>query len=274
VIDAEAFNRFEATGWEGRAADYDSFFAPVTERAVEPLLDAAGVGAGSRVLDVATGPGYVAARAAERGAAAIGIDVAESMVAFARHRYPEVDFRRAEAEVLPFTDGFFDSAVGNFAILHLGRPERAVAELARVLVPGGRVALTTWDLPERTRLLGVFVDAVAEAGATPPATVPAGPDFFRFADSGELAALLRGQGFGGVEVSTFDFTHVVSSPDALWEGMLGATVRTSALIVAQPRQLQRRIRASFDRLVASHRTADGAVELPVSVKLASGQRSF
>jgi hypothetical protein len=55
VIDADAFNRFEARGWEGKAAGCDSFFAPITGRVIEPLLDAAGVQAGTRALELACG---------------------------------------------------------------------------------------------------------------------------------------------------------------------------------------------------------------------------
>lgn len=268
MIDADAFNEFEARGWEHKAAGYDDFFGPITCRAIEPLLDAAGVGAGTRVLDLASGPGYVASRAAARGAAPIGIDVAESMRALASRHHPELEFRRGEAEALPFEDKSFDAAVGNFAILHLGRPDRAVAELERVLVPGGSLGLTTWDRPERARLLGVFVDAVTAAAAPPP-EVPAGPDFFRFSDDGEFAALLHDRGLERIQVATIAFTHLVPTPDALWEGMLGATVRTSALITSQPREVRHRIRAAYDELVERHRGADGSLELPVSVKLAS-----
>jgi ubiquinone/menaquinone biosynthesis C-methylase UbiE len=193
-IDPDAFNAFEAAGWEQRAQDYDRFFRPLTSRMVEPLLDAASVTAGTRVLDIATGPGYVAGEAAARGADAVGADVAEAMVALARRLHPDVDFRQADAHALPFEDSSFDAVVGNFAILHLGRPEQAAAEFVRVLVPGGRLALTAWDTPDRARFLGVLVGAFGEAEATPPEDVPSGPDFFRFASDEEFDALFGDQG--------------------------------------------------------------------------------
>jgi ubiquinone/menaquinone biosynthesis C-methylase UbiE len=83
------------------------------------------------VLDVANGPGYVAARAAKQGAEVVGVDVAEAMVTLARQHHPELEFRRADAEALPFADGFFDAVVGNFLMHHLGRPEHAIARFAR-----------------------------------------------------------------------------------------------------------------------------------------------
>ena len=65
--DRDAFSAFEAAGWEHQAPTYGDVIGRVTSRFVEPLLDAAGVDRGSRVLDVATGPGYAAAAAADRG---------------------------------------------------------------------------------------------------------------------------------------------------------------------------------------------------------------
>ena len=125
------------------------------------------------MLDVATGPGYVAASAAERGAVTVGLDNSEAMLSLARRGHPEIEFRRGDVEALPFPDGSFDAVVGNFILLHLGRPEQAAAEFVRVLAPGGRVALTVWDLPEKARLLGVLVDAVAAAERdSPPAEIP------------------------------------------------------------------------------------------------------
>jgi ubiquinone/menaquinone biosynthesis C-methylase UbiE len=65
----------------------------VTSRLADPLLDAVGAGPGKRVLDIATGPGYVAARAAERGADPVGLDFSETMLAYTRSRSHEFDVR-------------------------------------------------------------------------------------------------------------------------------------------------------------------------------------
>jgi SAM-dependent methyltransferase len=270
-IDPDAFNAFEAAGWERRADGYHDFFGSITTQVIGRLLDAAEVERGMRVLDAASGPGYVAAACAARGADVVGADVAAEMVSLARTLHPELEFAHADVERLPFADGSFDAVLASFLILHVGRPEQVAAALARVLRPGGKLALSTWDFPERARLLGVLVDAVAEVGAQPTADIPAGPPIFRFADEGEFARLLASAGLGDVDVQTVAFTHRSASSDELWNGLIGGTVRTRALVLAQAEHVQAQIRAAFDRLVRPYAT-NSALEIPVSVKLASGRR--
>src|SRR5207244_2109622 len=101
------FRDFEHAGWEGAASAYAEHWGALTRQAVEPLLDATGAGPGVRLLDVATGPGYVASAAADRGAQVTGLDFSAVMVAEARRRYPEVEFREGEADALPFPDASF-----------------------------------------------------------------------------------------------------------------------------------------------------------------------
>ncbi|MEV6299503.1 class I SAM-dependent methyltransferase [Actinoplanes sp. NPDC051861] len=277
----EAFRRFEQAGWEERAAGYDRLLGRITARVVDPLLDAAGVPAGSHVvdaadlragnrfLDVACGSGEASARAAERGARPVGVDLSAAMVGLARSRFPAIDFRQASAEALPFAAASFDAVAGNFLLHHLAEPQVAVAECARVLAPGGRLALSVWDLPERARFVGVLVDAVAEVGAAPPADLPPGPSFFRYAESGALIDLLHAAGLTGARSTTVAFTQRLASADELWDGLIDGTVRTSATVLAQPADVRAAIRAAFNRLTTPYTDADG-LAIAVSAVIASG----
>jgi SAM-dependent methyltransferase len=271
TVDPDAFNAFEAAGWEEKADGYDFFFGALTSRFAGPLLDAANVTDGTRVLDVATGPGYVARAAKERGAEATGVDIADSMVATARRLHPGVDFRRGDAQRLDFADASFDAVVSNFGVLHLGRPEAAAAEFFRVLRPGGRLAFTVWDLPERMRIIGVVTEAAAEAGAVPPEHVPHGPDIFRFAHEEEAEALLHDAGFEDLRFETRSAAHTVATSTDLWDGLLAGTLRTAIIIQAQPEDVRKRIREAFDRKLEEHRAGD-ALEVPVAVRLAAGRK--
>ena len=271
MVDADAFAAFEAAGWNARAAEYDHYWPALTSRLSDRLLDAVGVGPENRVLDVACGPGHLAGRAAERGATAVGVDVAEPMITIGRQRFPGVEFRQADALALPFADRSFDGVVSNLGLPHFGRPERAVAEFRRVLTTNGRLALTTWNLPARARLIGVLLEAVQEVGVAVPDTVPAGPNFFRFADDIEFESILRDQDLVDVGIQTVEFLHSVDNVNELWDGLLYGTVRTSAVIRGQQDDVVRQIRASFDRRVEAYHI-DEKYELPVSFKLATARR--
>ena len=273
-IDADAFRDFERDAHDEIADGYRRFFTAVTDHAVEPLLDAAVVRAGKRVLDVATGPGVVAFRAASRGAAAVtGIDLAPRMLELAAEQYPRIDFRQADAENLPLADHSFDCVVSNFGLGHFPCPERALSEFVRVLTPGGNVAVSWWDVPARHRVMGIFFDAINEAGATPPTELPTGPPMFRFSDDQELSGALRSAGLAEVMVRTYSFIHPLASPEELWNGILGGTVRTSIGIRRQPKEVQDRIRAAFERLVHAY-AGHGGIKVPVAFKIGSGRRPF
>lgn len=271
-FDTSAFDAFEVAGWGTKeAATYDALAGRVTARFAEPLLDAVGAGAGTRLLDVATGPGYVAASAATRGAKVTAVDFSETMLAFARERTPEVEFVRGDATDLPFEDATFDAVTAAFLLLHVGAPERAVAEAARVLSPGGRAAFSVWDVPARGRWIGVFFDAFTAAGAHPPAEVPEGPSFFRLADDAEFTTLLAGGGLVDVDVSTVQFDLHVRDGDELWNGLVEGSVRVGPLILGQPDELRQRIRERYDELLETYRAQDG-FDVPVSAKVAAGAK--
>jgi ubiquinone/menaquinone biosynthesis C-methylase UbiE len=129
---------------------YDVLFGPVIRCSDGEILARAGIGAGVRVLDVGTGPGYLAlaaARLVAPGGVAAGIDASPEMIARARLRAARrglaVDYRVAAAEALPFDDASFDVIVSRLVFHHLPGDvkRRALGEMARVLTPGGRLVV-------------------------------------------------------------------------------------------------------------------------------------
>ncbi|HTS54446.1 MAG TPA: class I SAM-dependent methyltransferase [Burkholderiales bacterium] len=269
-IDVVAFREFERLGHNRLADSYSKRFVPITRHAIEPLLDAAAVGRGTRVLDVATGTGVVAAAAATRGAQAVGVDIAPRMLEIAAGLNPELEFREAPAESLPYADRVFGAVVSNFGVGHFADPKRAVAECVRVLASAGRLALSWWDVPTGNRLQGVFVDALNEAGVIPPPAVPVGPPVFQFSDDDALAGLLGSARLGELAVRRVAFTLHLSDGEELWTCAMGSFVRTSAAILGQTAEMQSQIRSAFDRLVSAYAMADG-IALPVAFKIASGR---
>jgi SAM-dependent methyltransferase len=269
-IDAEAFRRFERHAHDRIAQSYSDFFAPITRHLIGPLLDAAGVREGARILDVACGPGLLAGEAAARHATVVAVDLSPVMLARARTQHPCIEFREGDAEALPFVEASFDAVVCNFGLGHFARPERAIEEFARVLVPSGVVAVSWWQLP-RSRLNGIFLDAAREAGLTAPSDIPAGPPPDRFSDEGLLEELLRSAALTDIRISTLVWQARIGSLDAWWNGGLGSMVRAAAVIVGQPADARRRTREIFDRLARQYAAA-GAFLVPLAAHIASGRR--
>ncbi|HEY1590262.1 MAG TPA: methyltransferase domain-containing protein [Solirubrobacteraceae bacterium] len=117
----------------------------------QAVLDAAGVSAGTRVLDVGCGSGLALVLAVQRGAVPAGIDISPGLLAVARERLPDADLREGDMETLPFEDAGFDAVLGINAFQFAGDPLRALREAARVLAPGGRLVASLFAAPERSQ---------------------------------------------------------------------------------------------------------------------------
>ena len=269
-IDPAAFRALEHAGWEGSVAGYDAAFRTLTAQTIGPLLDAAGVGPGVRVLDEATGPGYVAAAAAQRGAHVAAGDFSAAMVAETRRRHPEIDVREADAEALPFPDGAFDAVVMNFGVLHLAQPDLAFAEAYRVLRPGGRFSFTVWATPEVSVGLGMVLRAIQTHGTT-DVPLPSGPPFFRFSDPEECRRALEAVGLADVQSSALPLAWRFPHPEAVFAAMQRGTVRTAALLRAQTPAALDAIREAVRAGAAAYATASG-VDVPMGAVLTSARK--
>jgi ubiquinone/menaquinone biosynthesis C-methylase UbiE len=119
-------------------------FAPVHDE----LVERAGIHDGDRVLDLATGTGEVAVRAAKLGAKVTAIDIASPMIEKARRRAEEagadIAFDVGDAEYLPYEDACFDVVVSNFGLIYAPDHANVASELARISCPGGRLGFTAW----------------------------------------------------------------------------------------------------------------------------------
>ena len=123
----------------------------------EAVLDAAGVTAGTSVLDVGCGTGLTLVLAARRGARVTGLDISAELLAVARERLPEVDLRRGDLETLPFGNDRFDAVVGINSFQFAGDPRAALAEASRVCRPGGWVVASLFAEPGRSQSTAVHV---------------------------------------------------------------------------------------------------------------------
>jgi SAM-dependent methyltransferase len=272
AADADRLRAFERRRHDSLASTYQDFFTPITALAIPPLLAAARTGPTSRLLDVATGPGSVAAEAKRLGALSIGVDLSPGMIALATASHPGIDFRVSDVEHLPFADHSFDALVCNFGVGHFPWPEAAVAECIRTLEIGGHIALSWWDQPDKQRIQGLFRDAIAEVGVAPPPDVPAGHSNLRFSDAAAFRSLLIGAGLDDVQVEDHRSTYAVADVDTLWRGGLGSFAVTASAIEHQDVATQTAIRAALARRATAYRTPAG-LELPVAFRIGSGRKA-
>src|SRR4029453_5695537 len=247
--DATAFHDFEHAGWEQAAEYYADAFGRLTRQTAEPLLDAVRARAGTQLLDVACGPGFIAAAAARRGAQVTGLDFSRAMIAMAQRANPDVTFREGDAEALAVDPGSVDAVVMNFGLLHLARPDQAIAEARRVIAPGGRYGFTILASPEEAVGFGMVLKAVETFGRT-NVGLPEGPPFFRFSNAEECRRVMAGAGFEDIHVRTLPLTWVMPSSDAVFEAVMRGGVRTSAVLRAQTPAAPERTRLAARESVA------------------------
>jgi SAM-dependent methyltransferase len=263
------FDTYERELWAGRAGAYARGFARLTAQAAGPLLDAAGVTAGSRTLDLGTGPGVVAAEAVRRGAEVAAVDADPQMAETAARHVPRADVRVAVLPALPYEDEAFDAVVGNFVINHVGEPAVALKEIRRVLRPGGRLALTCWVMPG-SGVLALVRDAMDQVGIPWPGDVPVSP-FMEYGRPDAFAALVGG-GFREAAVRELDWDFTFE-PEEWWRtGALARVGSNGVVLMRQDEATIAQVKTAYDRILAPYATGDGRVTVPAHALLAHGIR--
>lgn len=266
-----AFDASERRIWAGRAQAYADGFATLCAHPVPRLLDAARVRQGVRVLDVGTGTGAAAAAACERGAAVTGVDAEISMVELAARAVPAAEMHLAALPQLPFSDGMFDAVTGNFVLNHVGRPQAALAELRRVVRPGGRLAVTIWAAPAAAGQT-LLARAVEAAGAVRPPHVPAlapGDDFPR-TERG-LADLITSVGLKDVVCERLHWDHRTPAEE-WWGGAAAGVGAIGQTLASQPHHTVAEIKRHFDLLSTEFADSTGQLALPHTALLAHARR--
>ena len=254
-MDNKTFKELEHDGWIERAASYE-FITPVTNQAIDPILDSFGDLNGKHLLEIASGPGHLAGRAASLGATVDAVDFAITMVELARSRYPNVEFREGDAEHLDFADNRFDSVICAFGLLHLAHPDRAIAEAFRVLKPGGRFTYTVWCSPDQGgAFFGFLMGAIQQHGDLNVA-LPPSPPFYRFADPDEAGSALNDAGFSDHQQKTIPIVWRGETPRDAVDVIYKATVRTKLMLDAQTDSARSAIHAAIISGMDNFRVGD------------------
>jgi len=238
------FKQQEQAGWDTKAKYYDDHAGGITREAVQSLLAVADIKAGTTLLDVACGPGYIAGYATKQEALAIGVDFAPGMIVEAKKNFSDTEFREGDAEKLAFENGSFDVVICAFGLLHLADPDMAIAEAYRVLKLGGRYVFTVWSLPEKHDFFRLVLNAI-EAHGTLEVSLPEAPPIFRFSKSSECKNVLTAAGFTNIEVTELPLHWTPSSPQDLLNFLDKSSVRTAMLLEKQTPDALTRIHQSI-----------------------------
>jgi SAM-dependent methyltransferase len=204
------------------ARAYEELHVPALfQEWVEPVLDAARVGEGQNVVDVACGTGVLARGALERvgsGGSVIGVDPDRGMLAVAAEIEASIEWRQGVASALPFPRRSADAVVSQFGMMFFLDRAAAASEMHRVLRDDGRCAVAVWDALENQPAYAIEVAILDEIAGTDAGDALRAP--FVLGDADEVRAVLESSGFRDVQVESRVGTARFPSIDALVEADL------------------------------------------------------
>ena len=210
ALDVHPANREQLRAWNGNEGAYWAVHADHFERSIArytpAFLDAAGIRPGERVLDVGCGAGGTTRAAARRaqGGEAVGLDLSAAMLEVGRRAaeaegLTTVRLVQGDAQVYPFESGSFDVAISRTGAMFFGDPVEAFGNIARALVPGGRLVLLVWQSLAENEWFREIVGAFS-AGRPMPTPPPDAPGPFALADPDRIRSILDRAGFADVDI--------------------------------------------------------------------------
>lgn len=246
MTNTSEFEKMEREGWGDPdiAKSYAHGFGYATRVVAEKLSDGIDAKPGMKVLDLCTGHGVVAVELLARGASVTGLDFSSGMISLARAAAPKALFVQGDAMAMDFTDHSFDAVTIGFGVPHFPDTETGLAEAARVLKPGGRIAFSIWRGKGSDGAFGWLFDAVGRLG-DPSVILPPGPDAHLLVDSAIAIPMVTNAGFVDVGLSNVASELWVQTPDSLFDAFDKGAVRAASLLGGQPKAQRDAIRADL-----------------------------
>lgn len=280
-FDAARFKALERAGFNRIAARYADG-APLRQRLADALLDAASLEPGMRVLDLASGPALLAHDAARRvapGGWVVASDIAEGMLLEARRRIDEstdsrtvvgasMSYLAADAEHLCIGEASFDRVLAGLALFMFPHPERALAEIHRVLKPGGELVLSVWAEREAVPLIGRAQACIARL--LPPPKVER-PSVFRFGMPDTLTQTLLEAGFNAVRIVPCDFECKFENAEAYWQAFLDLAGGAAEALSRLPEPTRQALREAVAEDLAPHECETSGFCVPARALVANAR---
>ncbi|MGE0470186.1 MAG: methyltransferase domain-containing protein [Nitrospira sp.] len=301
-----AFKTQDAASYNPVAQSFDRFVSQLSVPVASRLVALAGLTSDNHVLDVGTGTGIVALRAAATMGPlgkVVGIDLSDGMLEIARQNAKkqgladQLEFRQMDAESLDCPDRSFDAVLSLFALRHFPHPDTALKEMHRVLCPGGRLVLAVgsgapWlsflGLVHRLKLLPKilrrfqgkqlvaceFLDGLVEADV--PASAKSEEARWTHEHGymqQSVPALIRAAGFQNVRLEWQGQQTVVQTPEEFWELQTTfSSLSRKRLAKASP-EVVARIRQDFLATCREVLSRGGELVYPTGALLVSGRRA-
>lgn len=254
------------------ATAYEDLFVPAIFQQWAPLVaTAANVQSGHRVLDVACGTGVLAREAALRVGSSghtVGLDIAPGMLEVARRIAPAIEWKEGSADALPFPDQFFDAVVSQFGLMFFPDRKKALSEMLRVLVSGGRLAVAVFDSLAN---LPAYADEVAlleRSAGEPAADALRAP--FVLGDTRSLIQLAKEANVTAVEVTTEVGMARFPSIRSLVEADLRGWLPVMGVFLEEAHIQQ--ILAEAEEALSSYVNEQGQAVFPVSAHIIRGTK--
>ena len=256
AVDLTAVKTKQQAAWA--AGDY-AVIGSTLQIVGESLCEALDLRGGERVLDVAAGNGNATLAAARRWCDVLSTDYVDNLLERGKARASAdglaVQFRKADAEALPFKDGEFDAVVSTYGVMFTPNQEKAAVELARVCRKGGRIGLANWTpsgfIGELFKIIGRYI---------PPAPGVKSPSLW---GTEERLRELFGDRIARLQVSCLNFNFRYRSPKHWLEVFRTYYGPMNKAFGALDAKLQESLEADLLALVQRFNTAtDGTMVVP------------
>jgi len=266
--------------WTGAAPlwqKWNAKFVVQTHAATELVVRGAEILPGMKVLDLASGTGEPAlslARAVGKDGCVIATDLVPEMLEYASRnaaaqKLDNIEFQFADAEDLPFSDGEFDRVTCRFGVMFFPNIPKAMAEIRRVLKPGGRICFAVFGSLEENPLFSTSLQPFLTRVKMPPPP-PDAPNIFRFADESKLAAALSLAGFQDVKTNKERVIFGWPGPaEECWEATRELAAPFKKLMEAIPSEQAEEVTGEVVQNVRRFQVRD-QIQLPATVIIAVG----
>ena len=292
--DVSAFKRKDAASYDDVTGAFDRFTERFTGSIAERVVELASIRPGDSVLDVGCGTGVVSFAAARRltgSGRLVGIDLSDGMLAAAREkasrgRFSMVEFRKMDAEALDLADAQFDAALSMFALRHFPHPEAALAQMSRVLRPGGRLVVAVGSAPSLASRAGLaaawrrlgavgaglvgrrdlvacaYLDRLVEAHLPPGRDDEEAAWIHAHSMHGSVERMVADAGFRDVRSDWAGNDGIVPSKEDFWDVQVTFSTLARKRLPTAPADAVARLRREFDAGCERAQASGGKLRYP------------